>query len=158
MQSLEQEWINGNITLGSAAQWSSDEIRLVSELGYALAEQGRNAEAIAIFEGLVALAPATVYFESALGALWLRERNYVRAIQYLDKAVDSDPSSIPSRVNRGEAYLQLGELEKASQDLNFVLKQDAGDEKSLLHQCKVRARALLFAAQRLNKSNESDSN
>ncbi len=154
MQSLEQEWINGNITLGSAAQWSSEEIRLVSELGYALAEQGRNAEAIAIFEGLVALAPATVYFESALGALWLREKNYNRAIQYLDKAVEADPKNIPTRVNRGEAHLQLGELKKAAADLDFVLRQDFPvDEKDLLHQCGVRAKALLFAVRRLKESN-----
>lgn len=154
MQALEKEWIEGNITLGAAAQWSADEIRLVSELGYALAEQGRNAEAIAIFEGLVALAPATVYFESALGALWLREKNYKRAIRYLDEAVESDPKNIPTRVNRGEAFLQTGELEKAKADLEFVLNQNIEtNEKDLLHQCKVRAKALLFAVERLRKSN-----
>lgn len=153
MQSLEQEWINGNITLGTAAQWSSEEIRLVSELGYALAEQGRNTEAIAIFEGLVALAPATVYFDATLGALWLREKNYKRAIQYLDKAIESDQNNIPTRVNRGEAYLQTGDMEKARRDLNFVLKQDINTEtKSLLGQCQIRARALLFAVERLTKS------
>lgn len=153
MQSLEKEWIQGNITLGAAAQWSSDEIRLVSELGYALAEQGRNAEAIAIFEGLVALAPATAYFESALGALWLREKNYRRAIQYLNKALESDAKNIPSRVNRGEAHLQLGELDQARIDLEFVLKQNIETKKNkLLEQCKVRAKALLFAVERINKS------
>ncbi len=153
MQSLESEWIQGNITLGAAAQWSADEIRLVSELGYALAEQGRNQEAIAIFEGLVALSPATVYFESALGALWLREKNYKRALKYLDKAVESDSNNIPSRVNRGEAHLQLGNYVEARKDLEFVLKQDINTkEKKLLIQCQTRAKGLLYAVERNNKS------
>lgn len=157
MQSLEQEWINGKVTLGAAANWSADEIRLVSELGYALAEQGRNNEAIAIFEGLVALAPATVYFESALGSLWLRERHYNRAIQYLNKAVASDPNNVPTRVNRGEAFLQLGEFDKAKKDLTFVLRQNIErDEKSLLYQCKIRARALLLAVKRKNELQKSE--
>lgn len=153
MQSLEQEWIEGNVTLGAAAQWSSDEIRLVSELGYALAEQGRNAEAIAIFEGLVALAPKTVYFDSALGALWLREKNYKRAIIYLDKAIEADPNSIPTRVNRGEANLQIGELETAGKDLDFVLTQTIDSkDKDLLEQCQTRARALRYAVDRLSEA------
>lgn len=153
MRSLEQEWIEGNVTLGAAAQWSADEIRLVSELGYALAEQGRNNEAIAIFEGLVALAPATVYFDSALGALWLREKNYERAIFYLNKAIDSDPDNIPTRVNRGEAFLQLGELEKARLDLTYILKQKIKtDKNTLLDQCLIRAKALLLAVKRQTQS------
>ena len=151
MKTLESEWIRGNITLGAAAQWSADEIRLVSELGYALAEQGRNAEAIAIFEGLVALAPATAYFESALGALWLREKNYRRAIQYLNKALETDSKNIPSRVNRGEALLQLGEPEKAREDLEFVLAQEIDAKKDkILGQCRIRAKALLFAVERID--------
>ena len=150
MQSLEQKWIEGNVTLGAAAKWSSDEIRLVSELGYALAEQGRNAEAISIFEGLVALAPKTVYFDSALGALWLREKNYKRAISYLDKAIESDPNDIPTRVNRGEANLQIGELENAAKDLDFVLEQEIDlKDSELLQQCQTRARALRYAVERL---------
>ncbi len=156
MQSLEQQWINGKVTLGAAANWSADEIRLVSELGYALAEQGRNTEAIAIFEGLVALAPATVYFESALGSLWLREKSYQRAIQYLDKAVASDPNNIPTRVNRGEAFLQLGEFAKAKKDLVFVLRQKIEpEEKSLMYQCQIRAKGLLLAVKRKNELQKS---
>ena len=69
MIQFEQEWLNGSVSLGAVTGWTADEIRLISELGYALAKQGLNQEAIVIFEGLMVLAPATTYFEAALGAL-----------------------------------------------------------------------------------------
>lgn len=150
MIQFEQEWINGGVSLGAAAGWTPDEIRLVTELGFALAEQGRHREAIAIFEGLVALAPATVYFETALGALWLRENEPARALPHLNAALASDPADVPARVNRGEVFLLLQNFEGAKADLIFVLKQKTpADRKALFEQCRTRARALLMTVERL---------
>ena len=149
MIQFEQEWINGGISLGAAAGWTPDEIRLVSELGYALAEQGRNREAITIFEGLVALAPATVYFETALGALWLRENEPARALPHLNAALAADQTDITARVNRGEVFLLLGNFDGARDDLNFVMRQKLpADKQSVISQCQTRARALLTAVER----------
>ncbi|MGH9903048.1 MAG: hypothetical protein ACRD68_14675, partial [Pyrinomonadaceae bacterium] len=64
--------MNGRASLGAAGGWTAEEMRLVADVGFALAEQGREREAITVFEGLAALAPATAYFRAALGALWLR--------------------------------------------------------------------------------------
>jgi tetratricopeptide (TPR) repeat protein len=151
MIQFEQEWINGNASLGAAAGWTPDEIRLVSELGYALAEQGRNQEAITIFEGLVALAPATTYFEVALGALWLRENNPAQALPHLNAAVSADPNDIPTRLNRGEVHLRLENYEAAKKDLKFVLrKREKTPTSHLLEQCYTRARALLLTVERLS--------
>jgi tetratricopeptide (TPR) repeat protein len=153
MIQFEQEWINGGASLGAAAGWAADEIRLVSELGFALAEQGRNHEAITIFEGLIALAPATTYFEVALGALWLRENNPARALPHLNAALAADPNDIPTRVNRGEVFLRLENYEGAKKDLKFVLrKRDKILTNNLLEQCFTRARALLYTVERLSKS------
>ena len=75
----EKDWIFGNATLGAAAGWAADEIRLVAELGYALAQNGRNHEAITVFEGLntllVAFFHAHVDAKSVTGA----ERRNIRA-------------------------------------------------------------------------------
>lgn len=151
MIQFEQEWINGGMSLGAAASWSPDEIRLVSELGFALAQQGRNHEAITIFEGLIALAPATAYFEVALGALWLRENNPLRALPHLNAALANDPSDIPTRVNRGEVFLRLENYESAKKDLKIALKQQKNfANDTLLSQCFTRAKALLLTAERLS--------
>ncbi len=141
MNSIEQEWVNGDVSLGSAANWSADEIRLVSELGYALAEQGRHQEAIAVFEGLAAVAPATHYFDSALGALWLRETDFEKALDHLDSALQNDPGNIANRVNRAEALIHLGRTKAAVDDLlelSSITSTDPLYEKSL-----TRAKALL---------------
>ena len=149
MMQFEQEWIKGGVSLGAAAGWTADEIRLVSELGYALAEQGRNQEAITIFEGLVALAPATVYFETALGALWLRENEPARALPHLNAALAADAEDLPACVNRGEVFLLLGNFDGARDDLQFVIRQPIpADKKILITQCQTRARALLTAVER----------
>ncbi|MGI9056496.1 MAG: tetratricopeptide repeat protein [Pyrinomonadaceae bacterium] len=151
MIQFEQEWIKGGVSLGAAAGWTADEIRLVSELGYALAEQGRNNEAITIFEGLVALAPATAYFETALGALWLRENEPARALPHLNAALAADANDITTRVNRGEVFLLLGNFEGSREDLKFVLRQQIPPEKIILFtQCQTRARALLTAVERFS--------
>ena len=141
MKALEQEWINGEVTLGAAANWSADEIRLVSELGYALAQQGRNAEAISVFEGLSAIAPATHYFDSALGALWLREANYEKALEHLNAALESDPEDIPNRINRAETLIHLEDADAAIRDLSFVVSLKPSD--SVQENCVTRANALL---------------
>ena len=146
MEALEQEWVSGEITLGAAANWSADEIRLVSELGYALAQQGRNAEAIVVFEGLAALAPATHYFDSALGALWLREANFTKALKHLNSALESDPGDIPNRVNRAEALIHLGETESAVADLRYAVESESTGP--LTKQCVTRANALLATLKR----------
>jgi len=153
MIQFEQEWLNGSVSLGAVTGWTADEIRLISELGYALAKQGLNQEAIVIFEGLMVLAPATTYFDAALGALWLRENNPARALPHLNAALAVDSKDITSRINRGEVFLKLENYEEARADLNFVLRQKKSAESSALNkQSFVRARALLFAVERFSRS------
>ena len=149
MKETEREWLKGHTTLGAATKWTPEEIRLVTELGYGLAEQGRVGEAITLFEGLAALAPATVYFQAALGALWLREGAPEKALTYLNQALVADSRDLISLVNRGEALLLLGERAAASRDfrsavsLNKLKTESVAEEKSL-----TRARALLASIEK----------
>ena len=140
---LLEDWLEGRASLGAAGGWTPEEMRLVADIGYALAEQGRHDEAVTIFEGLAVLAPATAYFQSALGALWLRKGDAERAVEYLDAALAADPGDVTARVNRGEAAMQLGDRDAARRQLLAALElgpraTHAADEAAL-----VRARALL---------------
>ncbi len=153
MIELEQEWLKGRSSLGAAAKWTADEIRLVSELGYALAEQGRADEAIALFEGLAALAPATAYFQSALGALFLRENKPEQAIKHLSAALSLDSKDLFSLVNRGEAYLRIGKKDIALKDLKNALQKGRfsksdGEVQSPLEKCLTRAKALVITIEK----------
>jgi tetratricopeptide (TPR) repeat protein len=135
------EWLQGRASLGAAGGWTAEEMRLVADIGFALAEQGRNDEAITIFEGLAALAPATAYFQSALGALWLRKGDPARALSHLDAALAADPNDLTALVNRGEARLEMGDNEGALTDLRAVAQAD----ETTAAACATRARALLRA-------------
>ena len=149
MENAMQKWLDGQIKLGAAGNWERDEIRIISEIAYSLAQQGRNSEAIVLFEGLLALAPATAYFQAALGALFLRMKNYARAVEHLDAALQIEPGDIISLVNRGEANLRNGNFAAARRDFERVValfakiparQTDLNDEIVL---SAKRARALL---------------
>lgn len=135
--------MQGRTSLGAAGGWTAEEMRLVADLGYALAEQGRNEEAVTVFAGLVALAPATPYFRSALGALWLRMGEPRRALEHLGAALSADPDDISALVNRGEARLQLGEREAAIVDLAAAVRLSESGAAGGAELWAARARALL---------------
>lgn len=146
---LTQEWLDGHISLGAAAEWNKDEIRIISEIAYSLAQQGRYNEAVVMFEGLLAIAPATAYFQAALGALHLRLKNVEKAIECLNAALKIEETDVISLVNRGEAFLLGGNVGEARKDLEKALQiasrrpnnqTDINDETALTVK---RARTLL---------------
>lgn len=141
---VDEDWLQGRASLGAASGWKAEEMRIVADLGYALAEQGRNDEAITIFEGLAALAPATVYFQSALGALRLRRGEVEQALAHLDAVIAADPRNIAALTNRGEARLRLGQHGGALEDLRAALSVAAGAPQSTeTIDSAARARALM---------------
>lgn len=145
-----QKWLDGQISLGAAASWETSEIRIISEIAYTLAQQGRVREAIVLFEGLLAVAPATAYFQAALGAMFLRLKNFAKAVEHLDAALVIEPNDIISLVNRGEAKLRAGNLEAARFDLEKAVRknsQNSSDKQVDINDELIlsvkRARALL---------------
>ena len=141
---LEQDWLHGRASLGAAAGWTAEEMRVVADLGFALAEQGRDDEALTIFEGLAALAPATAYFQAALGALCLRRGDPARAREHLDLALAGDDKLVTALVNRGEALMQMQDFNSAAADLRRALEIDAGSDATGVTALALRrARALL---------------
>lgn len=140
---LLEDWLQGRASLGAAGGWTPEEMRLVADIGYALAEQGRHEEALTIFEGLAVLAPATAYFQSALGALWLRKDDPARAAEHLEAALAADPGDVTALVNRGEAAMRLGDREGARRRLLAALELGPRPQQTADASALVRARALL---------------
>lgn len=144
-----QKWLDGQISLGAAARWDKDEIRIISEIAYSLAQQGRNQEAILLFEGLIAVAPGTAYFQSALGALHLRIGDFAQAVERFNHALIIEPNDIVALVNRGESFIKTGNIPEGRKDLEKAVdiskrlpakQYDINDETQLTVK---RARALL---------------
>ncbi len=142
----DHDWLQGGLSLAAATGWTPEEVRLVTDLGYHLAEQGRHAEAITVFEGLAALIPATVYFQSALGALKLRVKDYAGALPHLNRALAATPDDAVALVNRGETLLYLGDPPSARADLQRAVALSATADPPPPY--ITRAKALLMALER----------
>ena len=140
---IDEDWVKGRASLGAAAAWTAEEIRLIADLGFALAEYGRDEEALTIFEGLAAVAPATGYFQSALGALLLRLGELDRAETHLNAALASDPQDMAALVNRGELYMRLERRDLAIRDFLALLDLPQVHTDGDSSQYATRTRALL---------------
>ena len=140
---IDEDWVKGRTSLGAAAAWTAEEIRLIADLGFALAEYGRDEEALTIFEGLAAVAPATGYFQSALGALLLRLGELDRAETHLNAALASDPQDMAALVNRGELYMRLERRDLAIRDFLTLLDLPQVHTSEDSSQYATRTRALL---------------
>lgn len=150
---VDEDWLRGRASLGAAASWTAEEIRLITDLGFALADYGRDEEALTIFEGLAALAPATGYFQSALGALLLRVGQLDRAELHLNAALAADPHDMATLLNRGELYMRLERRDLARRDFETLLELPQVQADLNTSPYAVRSRALLSILNRDNASN-----
>ena len=55
-----------------------------------------------------------------LGQKYLTEQNYTEAVASFTEAIGLDPENIPAYMGRAQAYMALGEYEKALKDYQFV--------------------------------------
>jgi tetratricopeptide (TPR) repeat protein len=102
--------------------WTKDEIDLVAERAYELCQQGKYREAFTIFEGLLAIDTRNVYCLESLAALCLTLGSPESALEYATAALTFSPRSPEALTRRCEAYLLLGRITPAQQDLD-VLRQ-----------------------------------
>jgi tetratricopeptide (TPR) repeat protein len=140
---IQEEWLEGRVSLGAAAGWTAEEMRILADIGYSLAEQGRNEEAITIFEGLSALAPVTAYFQAALGALNLRMGKLDKALSHLNAAIASDPNDASAFANRGELFMLLGNNAAAIADFRVVESLINSEPLEKPPSFAIRAKALM---------------
>lgn len=104
--------------LGKSSKDKSDKQSLIYENGKALARAGRFEEAIAVLE----MAPDR-HDPRVLNYLGYSNRKLGRvdeALAYYRAAVDQDPDFSLVREYLGEAYIQLGQLEKAREQLSEI--------------------------------------
>ncbi|MGC2194496.1 MAG: tetratricopeptide repeat protein [Terriglobales bacterium] len=100
--------------------WTSEEIYLLADRGYALYRQGRYAEAAVIFEALTALDPMNSYCRSALAAVCLALGHAQRAVNELTFLLNRNPADHDARARRCEAYCELRNWNEARQDLAIL--------------------------------------
>lgn len=91
---------------------SSDATALIDR-GIGLLQQGRPEEAIACFEGALAVSPASVRALNHLGMAFHRQKRYEEAVACYEKALDFRPDNANAHINLGNALMELSRFEDA---------------------------------------------
>ena len=97
------------------------EVREALEKGDAAFKEGRFADARMQYEKLLALRPElanTLYSQIAFA--YSREGNYAKAVEYLDKLVQSDPTNVDLKLLAAQEALRAGMLDKGLELLKGV--------------------------------------
>jgi len=88
--------------------WGNAELDDLRFVGYSYIKQGLYDTALAFFEALVILDPENAYDHQTLGALYLEKSQFLKSLNYLEKALKLQPHHAPTLLNRTKALLALG--------------------------------------------------
>ena len=121
--------------------FEKEEVSAAAALASNLYEQGRHADARAIFEGLCALDPGFYLGHAGLGAIDLIEENPDSALAHLTRAAELNPGDPSVQANLGEALLRAGKFADASRAFERALELDPAH----LDPGANRARAIIAA-------------
>jgi Tfp pilus assembly protein PilF len=102
--------------------------------------RGDLAKARTVFEGLVAMDPASSDAHAALGALLTRTIESDLALEHLNKAIELNETEIAAYVNRAEIKLRQKQGESAVADLKRAIALDPRQKNPAAN----RARAMVM--------------
>jgi tetratricopeptide (TPR) repeat protein len=96
---------------------SPEHLYLTAETGYNLIREGRSAEAIAIFEGLVSLDPVYSWYRLALASAYGLEGRWIDSVRELDALLAMNPAHEEALLRRGSAHIRAGQPAAARADI-----------------------------------------
>lgn len=100
---------------GAAAEAKADPAVAAYNEGASLANEGKNAEAIAKFEEAIAAKPDLAAGYRALAKLYLRTKDYAKAIERANKSLSFDSDDPDMYAALYEAYTATGDKAKAAE-------------------------------------------
>ncbi|MFA6119322.1 MAG: type III secretion chaperone [Parachlamydiales bacterium] len=101
---------------------SDESLQDLRSVGYLYIKQGCYNIALEIFVALTILSPGNSYDLQTLGALFLHQEKYIKAIDYLNKASKIDPSNYLIILNKAKALLSLGYRTEGIALANSIIK------------------------------------
>lgn len=116
--------------------WTEEHLDEIRNAGYSYIRQGKYSIALPFFEALVILDPDSAYDAQALGALYVEINEPVKAIKYLDRALQLEADHSPTLLNLTKAFFMSGRRQDGIR-LAEILKNDpnpfiAGTASALL--------------------------
>jgi tetratricopeptide (TPR) repeat protein len=98
---------------------------LLNKLGIVELKLNNRGPAHKYFAQSVRYDPRNVSALNNLGAVALLDKKYRPAVRYLKQALELDESSAPSHLNLAEAWMGLGEVDRAMKEYARALELDA---------------------------------
>jgi O-antigen ligase/Flp pilus assembly protein TadD len=86
--------------------------------------ENRVEEAVAELKEAVRLAPNLAEFSFSLGKAYAIKRDFARALPYYQRVVEIEPGNLSARHHLAEAFYNLGFLEKAAEEWQYILRID----------------------------------
>ena len=122
LQNLVTQWSQGKTSLKSIMGLSEEEMHAVASQAYFLFLQGKVEAARVIFEGLVAIDPRNAYYYRALGTIYWRLKDPIKALKQLTYAIRVSPTDVSAYINRAEIYIATQQFPQARLDLAAALQ------------------------------------
>lgn len=94
-----------------------EDLVLMMESGFIYLRLGKFAEALAIFEGVLALSPESEVPIVAMGSVYFGQFKYEQAVAYYRKALKKKPDSAFARAYLGESLFFQGKKDEALDEL-----------------------------------------
>ena len=110
-----------------------DAYSTMNNLATAVRDQGRAAEAIEILRAAIHNAPTNPTLWNTLGTVLSEQADYANALIFFDEALRLAPEFAQARYNRGNARLELGDVEGALTDCETSLETaKAEDDRAMM--------------------------
>jgi len=103
------------------------------ENAYARMNQGKAAEAAAIFEAVLAAHPPTSALLNDLGLCYVQLKRYFDAERIFREALRIDAACTPARANLGNLYLQMDDPARAEEEYRRALEDSPEDATQWNH-------------------------
>lgn len=105
-----------------------------NNLGLVYYVQGKNADAIAAFEQVLAAKPDALGANLFLGMAYLRTNQYEKSLQPLQKAIDLNPKDTRPYLNLSVSYSELGRDVEAARVL-----EKAAELSRTIRKCSINS-------------------
>ena len=138
---LEWDWPGAEAGLRKAILLDSGLAMAHTVLGHCLSQMGRHAEALAEMRRARALEPHHALAHALSAQVAFQARDYSSAVEHARQAVVIAPEFWIGHMQSGQAYEQLGQSDRALEDLARAERFSGGNSKAVSLRAYVLARA-----------------
>ncbi len=134
-----EAFLDGKATVAELMGLTMEQVYSLAHVGHNLLQEGNFDDALKVCRALVSINPKDPYLHLLLGSALQQSGKKDDAIKSYTAAIEGDPGLVEAYANRGEIYVEKGEIKRAIADLQKAAELDPKDQNP----STLRARAIL---------------